>query len=51
MAARRAAEPTKYWLATLPEDIAFERLVEVAKLRWRIQRDYQEFTDRLRSRR
>jgi len=35
-------EPTKYWLATLGEDIAFERLVELAKLRWRIERDYQE---------
>jgi SRSO17 transposase len=35
-------EPTKYWLATLPEDIAFPRLVDFAKLRWRIERDYQE---------
>jgi SRSO17 transposase len=35
-------EPTKYWLSTLPEDIAFQRLVELAKLRWRIERDYQE---------
>ena len=35
-------EPTKYWLSTLPENIAFERLVELAKLRWRIERDYQE---------
>src|SRR5215213_11433931 len=34
-------EPTKYWLSTLPEDIGFERLVELAKLRWRIERDYQ----------
>ncbi len=36
------AEPTKYWLATLPESISFERLVDVAKMRWRIERDYQE---------
>jgi SRSO17 transposase len=35
-------EPTKYWLSTLPADIAFERLVDFAKLRWRIERDYQE---------
>jgi SRSO17 transposase len=35
-------EPTKYWLSTLPKDIAFQRLVELAKLRWRIERDYQE---------
>src|SRR5438445_3889331 len=36
------AEPTKYWLATMPETISFERLVDLAKLRWRIERDYQE---------
>jgi SRSO17 transposase len=35
-------EPTKYWLSTLPENIAFRRLVDLAKLRWRIERDYQE---------
>jgi SRSO17 transposase len=35
-------EPTKYWLSSLPEDIGFARLVELAKLRWRIERDYQE---------
>lgn len=34
--------PTKYWLSNLPEDIAFDKLVDVAKLRWRIERDYQE---------
>ena len=36
------AEPTKYWLSTLAEDLPFRRLVDVAKLRWRIERDYQE---------
>jgi SRSO17 transposase len=35
-------EPTTYWLATLPEDISLHRLVDLAKLRWRIERDYQE---------
>jgi SRSO17 transposase len=35
-------EPTKYWFSTLPEDIAFRDLVDIAKLRWRIERDYQE---------
>ena len=35
-------EPTKYWLATLPADTAFDRMVDLAKLRWRIERDYQE---------
>src|SRR6476660_6332224 len=34
--------PTKYWLSTLPENISFRRLVDTAKLRWRIERDYQE---------
>jgi SRSO17 transposase len=36
------AEPTKYWLSTLPANISFRRLVDLAKLRWRIERDYQE---------
>ena len=36
------AEPTRYWLSTLSEDIGFEQLVDLAKLRWRIERDYQE---------
>jgi SRSO17 transposase len=39
---RGEKEPTKYWLSTLPEDITFRRLVDLAKLRWRIERDYQE---------
>jgi SRSO17 transposase len=36
------AEPTKYWLSTLPPDIPFDTLVDAIKLRWRIERDYQE---------
>ena len=35
-------EPTKYWLSTLPKSISFHRLVDITKLRWRIERDYQE---------
>ena len=31
-------EPTKYWFSTLPEVIAFDRLVDLTKLRWRIER-------------
>jgi SRSO17 transposase len=34
--------PTKYWLSTLPETITFGRLVTLTKLRWRIERDYQD---------
>jgi len=36
------AEPTKYWLSTLDKNISFRRLVDIAKMRWRIERDYQE---------
>ena len=36
------AAPTKYWLSTLPETISFIDLVDATKLRWRIERDYQE---------
>src|SRR6266849_5176985 len=36
------AEPTKYSLSTLPASITFHDLVDAAKLRWRIERDYQE---------
>jgi SRSO17 transposase len=35
-------EPTKYWLSTLPEDTELADLVDQAKLRWQIERDYQE---------
>jgi SRSO17 transposase len=35
-------EPTRYWLSTLPVDTSFPELVDFAKLRWRIERDYQE---------
>jgi SRSO17 transposase len=35
-------EPTKYWLSTCPKDIAVDELVDLAKLRWRIERDYQD---------
>ena len=34
------AEPAKYWLSTLPQDISFASLVDRTKLRWRIERDY-----------
>ena len=36
------SEPTKYWLSTLPDNITFPRVVDLAKLRWRIERDYQD---------
>jgi SRSO17 transposase len=36
------AEPTKYWLSTLPVHTSLVELVKTAKMRWRIERDYQE---------
>jgi SRSO17 transposase len=44
---RGDAEPTKYWLSTLPEPTPLADLVRLAKLRWRIERDYQELKDEL----
>ena len=41
------AAPTKYWLSTLPEDTPLETLVDSAKLRWRIERDYEELKSEL----
>ena len=35
-------EPAKYWLSTLADDIDIVTLVDMAKLRWRIERDYLE---------
>ena len=35
-------EPTKYFLSTLPADISRKKLVAAVKIRWRIERDYQE---------
>jgi SRSO17 transposase len=39
--------PTKYWLSTLPADTPIAQLVDSAKLRWRIERDYQELKQEL----
>jgi SRSO17 transposase len=36
------AEPSRYFLSTLPEDISFTALVATVKMRWRIERDYRE---------
>jgi SRSO17 transposase len=43
----REKEPSKYWLSTLPETTALVDLVHLAKLRWRIERDYQELKQEL----
>jgi SRSO17 transposase len=36
------AEPTKYWLSNLPASIGLKEMVAITKLRWRIERDYEE---------
>jgi SRSO17 transposase len=41
------AEPTKYWISTLPANTAFKALVKMAKHRWIIERDYQELKQEL----
>ena len=41
------AAPTKYFLSTLPAATSLKELVRVAKLRWRIERDYQELKQEL----
>jgi hypothetical protein len=36
------AKPTKYWLATVDPDMPLRRLVDLAKMRWRIEHDYRD---------
>ena len=40
-------EPTKYWLSTLPPPATRRAMVDQAKLRWRIERDYQDLKQEL----
>jgi len=44
---RPEAAPIKYWLSTLPPTATRADLVQLAMLRWRIERDYQELKDEL----
>ena len=41
------AEPLKYYLSSLPADIALNDLVTQAHMRWRIERDYQDLKQEL----
>lgn len=41
------SEPTHYWLSTAPGDVELPELISLAKLRWRVERDYQELKDEL----
>lgn len=44
---KEEAEPAKYWLSTLPSGATLQELVYLVKLRWRIERDYEELKDEL----
>lgn len=39
--------PTDFWLSNLPADTPIDRLVTLAKLRWRVEQDYRELKDAL----
>jgi len=41
------AEPTKYWLSTLPANTRLKDLVKMAKHRWIVERDYEELKQEL----
>jgi SRSO17 transposase len=44
---REEAEPTKYWLSTLPAETQRKGLVRMAKQRWIIERNYEELKQEL----
>ena len=44
---RRKKKPTTFYLSNLPASTSLRRLVKLAKLRWRIERDYQEMKTEL----
>lgn len=41
------AEPLKYFLSSVPEAVELENLIRLIKIRWRIERDYEELKDEL----
>jgi SRSO17 transposase len=43
----RAKQPTTFYLSNMPPKIARARLILLAKLRWRIEQDYQEMKGEL----
>jgi SRSO17 transposase len=44
---RGEAEPTKYWVSTLPPTTKLKALIMMAKQRWIIERDYEELKQEL----
>ena len=41
------SEPTRYWLSTVPRPVELAELVRLVKIRWRIERDFQELKDEI----
>jgi hypothetical protein len=41
-------KPTKYWFATLDRKMSYPRLVDLAKMRWRIEHDYEDLKQKPR---
>jgi SRSO17 transposase len=39
--------PIKYWFSNLPEDFSLRGLVRLAKLRWRVEQNYQQLKEEL----
>jgi SRSO17 transposase len=39
--------PSKYWFSNLPEGVSLRRLVQLAKLRWRVEQNYQQLKEEL----
>ena len=44
---RGDAEPSKYWISTMPPNSSLKALVKMAKHRWIIERDYEELKQEL----
>ena len=44
---REEAEPTKYWVSTMPPKTKLKDLIKMAKHRWIIERDYEELKQEL----
>jgi SRSO17 transposase len=42
-----AAAPTKYCFSNLPEGVSLRRLVQRAKLPWRVEQNYQQLKEEL----
>ena len=42
-----AEAPTKYWFSNLPQGVSLQHLVQLAKLRWRVEQNYQQLKEEL----